>query len=275
MHFLTDDIYRLGGNQRAKLQYHILAQRFPLVELSSRDKRELEAFVAASESETAQRWLNRMKWPQGHEKLVTFGAALEVEDKQAMGRVRGLWCYSANLEQTQATYSGIRMDWEIWAAPIIDYLDAWRSAVFLNTKEAMQGAMLRLYYQNGFYLTVPKAVRLEIVKWMYQYLRDGATPFPFTGDMGSEEYTFTIDFERDVEIVPNRVLKEDMAAYNRETNAEKGKARTEKRFADLQGDKWTTAELLAQGFTQRNISSFVKNGLIKRLYQGHYARVSK
>lgn len=146
MHFLTDDIYRLGGNQRAKLQYHILAQRFPLVELSDQDKRELEAFVASSESETAQRWHNRMKWPQGHEKLVTFGASLEVENKQAKGRVCGLWCYAANLEETQATYSGIRMDWDIWAAPMIDYLNAWRSAVFLNTKEAMQGAMLRLYY---------------------------------------------------------------------------------------------------------------------------------
>ena len=110
---------------------------------------------------------------------------------------------------------------------------------------------------------------------MYQYLRDGTTPFPFTRDMGSDEYSFTIDFQRDVEIVPNRVLKEDMAAYNREANVEKGKARTEKRFADLQGDKWTTAELLAQGFTKRNIRTFTDNGLIKRLYQGHYERVAK
>ena len=32
--FLTDDVFRLGGNQRSKLQYHILAQRFPLVHVS-------------------------------------------------------------------------------------------------------------------------------------------------------------------------------------------------------------------------------------------------
>ena len=102
MHFLTNDIYRLGGNQRAKLQYHILAQRFPLVELSDQDKRELEAFVAASESETAQRWLNRMKWPQGHEKMVSFGAALEVP-----GNTRGLWCYYAKTDEHSATYTGV------------------------------------------------------------------------------------------------------------------------------------------------------------------------
>ena len=57
---------------------------------------------------------------------------------------------------------------------------------------------------------------------VYQFLKDGAAPFPFAGDMGSEEYSFTIDFERDMEIVPNRSIKNDMAAYNRQANAEKG-----------------------------------------------------
>lgn len=141
--------------------------------------------------------------------------------------------------------------------------------------EVMQGAMLRLYYQSPHYLTVPKAVRVAVVKWVYQFLKDEAVPFPFTGDMRSEEYSFTIDFERDVEIVLNRAIQDNMAAYNRETNAEKGRRRVEKRFADLQGDQWTTAELKAQGFTKRNISSFVENGLIRRLCKGHYMRNSK
>ena len=93
--------------------------------------------------------------------------------------------------------------------------------------------------------------------------------------MRSEEYTFTIDFEKDVEIVPNNAIKNDMAAYNRQANAEKGRRGVKKRFADLTGDKWTTAELTSQGFTKRNISAFVENGLIKRLCKGHYMRVSK
>ena len=139
----------------------------------------------------------------------------------------------------------------------------------------MQGAMLRLYYQNGLYLTVPKAVRVAVVTWIYQFLKDGAVPVPFAGDMGSEPYSFTIDFERDVEIVPNRPIQADMAAYNRQTNAEKARRRVEKRFADLQGDTWTTAELTGQGFTKRNIKTFLDNGLIKRLCKGHYMRISK
>lgn len=272
---MTDDVFRLGGNQRAKLQYHILSQRLPLAAVSASDKQELEAFAAASETETAQRWLNRMMWPQGHEKMVTFGAALEVPDHECKGTAFGLWCYHATVDETGAAYQGILMDWETWAFPLVDYLTAWRAARRRDMMDVMQGAMLRLYYQHGLYLTVPKAVRVAVVKWVYQFLKDGAAPFPFAGDMGSEEYKFTIDFDRDVEIVPNRSIQGDMAAYNREANAGKGRRRVEKRFADLQGDRWTTAELTGQGFTKRNIKTFVENGLIKRLCKGHYMRVSK
>ena len=45
--------------------------------------------------------------------------------------------------------------------------------------------------------------------------------------------------------------------------------------ADLTVDRWTTAELHTQGFTDRNIKTFAKDGLIKKLYQGRYQRVSK
>ena len=181
----------------------------------------------------------------------------------------------AKIDEHRATYTGISMSWETWAAPLLDYLTAWRAARRWDMVEVMQGAMLRLYYHAPYYLTVPKAVRVAVVKWVYQFLKDGAAPFPFAGDMGSEEYSFTVDFEKDVEIVPNRSIKDDMAAYNRQANAEKGRRRVEKRFADLTGDQWTTAELKAQGFTKRNIDSFVENGLIKRLYKGHYMRVSE
>ena len=88
MAFATDDIYRLGGSQRAKLQYHILAQYFPLVCVDEQDKADLEAFAAQAETEVAQLWLARMRWPQGHEKMVTFGQALCVDDKRQGGRVR-------------------------------------------------------------------------------------------------------------------------------------------------------------------------------------------
>lgn len=273
MAFATDDIYRLGGSQRAKLQYHILAQRFPLVYVDEQDKADLERFAAQSETEAAQLWLARMHWPQGHEKMVTFGQNIGVEDKASGGRVKGLWCYKAELDAARAVYTGYTMTWELWAVPLLQYLTGQREARTAAALEVIQTVMRLLYYQNGLYLTVPGDIRRAIVKWAYQYLKDGAAPFPFAGDMGSDSYRFTIDFERDTSLKKNVNIHADMGAYNAAHNAEKAARRTAKRFADLTGEQWTTAELRAQGFSDRNIKTFCKDGLIKKLYQGHYQRI--
>lgn len=269
MDFATDDIFWLGGSQRAKLQYHVLAQRFPLVHVDEQDKADLEAFAAQSETEAAQLWLARMRWPQGHEKMVTFGQALTVT-----GNVKGLWCYAADLEATQAVYTGCPMTWELWAAPILVYLKGQREGQTADVPEIMQTVMRCLYYQNGLYLTVPRDMRRVIVKWAYQYLKDGAAPFPFAGNMGSDSRRVIINFERDTSLKENVNIHADMGAYNTAHNAEKAARRTVKRFADLKGERWTTAELHAQGFSDRNIKTFCKNGLIRKLYQGHYERIS-
>ena len=209
-----------------------------------------------------------MRWPQGHEKMVTFGQNIGVP-----GTVKGLWCYTADLGDTEAVYTGYTMTWEWWAAPILDYLTGQRKARTAATSEVNQTVMRLLYYQNGLYLTVPGDVRRAIVKWAYQYLRDGAAPFPFAGDMG-DNYQFTINFERDAALIENINIHADMGAYNAAHNVGKAARRTKPRVEDLTGERWTTAELHAQGFTDRNIKTFCKNGLIKRLYQGHYQRIS-
>ena len=268
MAFATDDIYRLGGSQRAKLQYHILAQRFPLVHVDEQDKADLEAFAAQSDTGAAQLWLARMHWPQGHEKMVTFGQNIGVP-----GNVKGLWCYKAELDAVKAVYTGWPMTWELRAAPILDYLTGQRKARAAAALEVIQSVMRLLYYQNGLYLTVPGDIRRAIVKWAYQYLKDGAAPFPFAGSMGSDSYQFTVDFKRDTSLKENVNIHADMGAYNAAHNTEKASRRTAKRFADLTGDRWTTAELRAQGFSDRNIKTFCKDGLIKKLYQGRYQRI--
>ena len=270
MIFATDDIYRLGGSQRAKLQYHVLAQRFPLVEVAAEDKKDLEAFAARSETEAAQLWLARMRWPQGHEKMVTFGQNISVP-----GNVKGLWCYKAELDAVRAVYTGCPMTWELWATPILDYLTGQREGRTAAALEIIQTVMRLLYYQNGLYLTVPGDVRRAIVKWAYQYLKDGTTSFPLVGDMGSDSRRVTINFERDTSLKENVNIHADMGAYNAAHNAEKAARRTKQRFADLTGERWTTAELHAQGFSDRNIKTFCKDGLIRRRYQGHYERISK
>lgn len=234
----------------------------------------MERFAAQSETEAAQLWLARMHWPQGHEKMVSFGQALSVEDKASGGRVKGLWCYKADMDATRAVYTGYTMTWELWAVPLLQYLTGQREARTAATLEVIQTVMRLLYYQNGLYLTVPGDIRRAIVKWAYQYLKDGAAPFPFAGDMGSDSYQFIIDFQRDTALKENVNIHADMGAYNAAHNAEKAARRTMKRFADLIGDRWTTAELHAQGFTDRNIKTFCKGGLIKKIYRGCYGRVS-
>ena len=200
--------------------------------------------------------------------MVTFGQNIGVP-----GSVKGLWCYKAELDAVRAVYTGYTMTWELWAVPLLQYLTGQREARPATGLEVIQTVMRLLYYQNGLYLTVPSDVRRAIVKWAYQYLKDGTAPFPFSGDMGSDNYQFTIDFQRDTSLTENVNIHADMGAYNAAHNAEKATHRTLKRFADLTGERWTTAELHAQGFSDRNIKTFCKDGLIKKLYQGRYQRV--
>lgn len=63
------------------------------------------------------------------------------------------------------------------------------------------------------------------------------------------------------------------AEYNQATNAEKARRKVEAKFATLKGPgPWWTRDLQAMGFSQRNLGTFVKHGLLKKVYQGLYAR---
>jgi ACT domain-containing protein len=109
-------------------------------------------------------------------------------------------------------------------------------------------------------------------------LKDGKAEFPFIGDIPNADVAFTIDFKRDVEIVRAFDLKTDMSEYNKQHNAEHnreviGRKKVEKTFSRLTGDKWTTQELLQQGFNDKNIKRFVDYGLIERTGRGKYKRL--
>ena len=45
-------------------------------------------------------------------------------DKAGKGAAFGLWCYYAKMDETSAAYQGVPMNWEMWAAPLVDYLTA-------------------------------------------------------------------------------------------------------------------------------------------------------
>ena len=113
------------------------------------------------------------------------------------------------------------MTWELWATPIVLYLQCQREARTDRITEINQEVMRHLYYWNGLYLTVPDDVRRAIVKWVYQYLKDGTAPFSFAGNTGSDSYQFMVDFERDTRLKKNVNIHADMGAYNTAHNEEK------------------------------------------------------
>ena len=214
----------------------------------------MELLCQSHHAETAQRWLNRMGWESGHEKMISFGVALDVR-----GAAKGVWCYYvANLDEKSVTYHGVPMTWEGWIKPILFFMDSRRAELTALRKQpdssadelfqsSYDTAVMMLYYQNGMYMTLP-------------------------GKEGK------LLFERDTEIVRAYDLKKEMGQYNAEHNAahnqELGRRQTEERFAQLKGDTWTAQEILDQGFSRKTLDKFVKYGFILRVKKGRYVRNS-
>ena len=255
--FNTDNIFYLGGTQRAKLQYHILARHFELVTINEQDKKDLEKFSGSHNGKTAQLWRSRMDWQYGHEKMISFGAALEVK-----GVIKGVWCYTPEITDTYAKYSGVKMSWEEWGAGIET---AVKNNSFYNEMDGIKNnsifykVYISMYYQNYKYLTLPAEKSDKIIKWFMEYNRGKKLPFPFQGEIPNADMEFTIDFEKDISIVENKDLKDpaQMSEYNRQNNdkhnKDMGERRSRETFNRLVGDKWTAAEIRQQGFTDRQI----------------------
>ena len=138
--------------------------------------------------------------------------------------------------------------------------------------------MSALYYSDHKYMTLPLAEKEQLERWVYQYVKISCQEFwdylpnlatkppllfPLHGDTGSDEYSFTIDFDKDVEIVPNVSWKRNAAEYNAEQNAAKGKQRVEKRArAMLPDGDFTRDDLAALGYGPKAISNLRRDKLI-------------
>lgn len=277
--FKTDDIFRLSGSQRAKLQYHILSLKFPLVEVDKQDSHDLYLLCLGCDFQTAQIWYSRMLWDKGIEKMVTFGVSLEVR-----GSASGVWCYRPELNGLYAEYKSVSSTWEEWLAPIAYDIDCQRHIIQDADGEERKAlcdwicdqAMIKLYYQDGKYLTLPAREMTELKRWIYDYCYKGEAEYPYHGDICPAPYSFRIDFEEDVEIVEADDRKGRMKQYNEEHNAahnkEMGVRKLQDRVASLTGDEWTTQELYAQGISKNTLTRLVKEDLLRRVKIGYYER---
>lgn len=80
-----------------------------------------------------------MNWPDGHEKMVTFGVALAVR-----GKASGVWCYrSAPLTAKYSNLLRLSDDVGRRAQPIIEYLNDRRAD--LAAQEGSQGKCHRAF----------------------------------------------------------------------------------------------------------------------------------
>lgn len=277
--FKTDDIFLLSGNQRAKLQYHILSLKFPLVEVDEQDSSALRSLCFGSDIDTAQIWYNRMQWEKGIEKMVTFGVSLEVR-----GSASGVWCYRSEINNLYAEYESVSLSWERWLGMIAFHIESQRHLIpwmesesqILSNEMIYEQAIKMLYYQDGMHLTLPARENTELRKWVYDYCYKGQADYPYHGDICPAPYSFTIDFEKDIEIVEADDRKGRLKQYNEEHNAAHNKVmairKLQDRVASLTGDKWTTQELYAQGISKNTLTRLVKADLLRRIKPGYYER---
>jgi len=96
-----------------------------------------------------------------------------------------------------------------------------------------------------------------------------------TGILWAEPREFTISLD-DMEFTDYQYNID--ASYNKEHAAALGAARSKsaaaQNFSKVVGNEWTTQELYAQGIDKDKIPRLIKQGLIERVKQGHYRRIS-
>jgi len=209
---------------------------------------------------------------------MTFGAALEVK-----GAVNDVYCYSQEITDTHATFTGFNMMWEKWIEPLSDYLDESRARIATKTnaykrKKAIEhiyeNEMMCLYYQeiNGerIRLTLPAAELKEIKKWIDKYLADEKAEFPYKGNVQNADVAFTIDFAEDVEIVK---AFDGIGESNKRRGNITAKNHVDEIAAELEGNEWRRKDIInlkSKGVFDRAVE---KGELVKvKGKHGYYQR---
>ena len=209
---------------------------------------------------------------------MTFGAALEVK-----GAVNDVYCYSQEITDTHAIFTGFNMMWEKWIEPLSDYLDESRARIATKTnaykrKKAIEhiyeNEMMCLYYQeiNGerIRLTLPAAELKEIKKWIDKYLADEKAEFPYKGNVQNADVAFTIDFAEDVEIVK---AFDGIGESNKRRGNITAKNHVDEIAAELEGNEWRRKDIInlkSKGVFDRAVE---KGELVKvKGKHGYYQR---
>ena len=107
-------LLKVGPTQRIKMKYDILAYHFGLPIISVEDKNDLYNFLSKYyDNKTIQKYYRRFNWDSGLEKMVAFGADLDISGK-VDGAIEGFWCYEYMINGGKAIVTGIDISLKEW-----------------------------------------------------------------------------------------------------------------------------------------------------------------
>lgn len=283
--FDDDNIFWLSKSRRSYLQYHILEQSFGLVPVPDQKKRDFIKLANSHDGETAKIWARRSEWENGVEKMISFGATLEVRGTldKITGKypvTKGVWCYSENINSTQATFCSEQHTWEDWLFRVQAKIASLRLSGYrsfgdrqAHYYEIKDDLMKCLYYQNGARLTLPHDTFTVLEDWMFRCYLSDKTPIPFTGMINADnDFQFSYVYGENCRIVPrgrgSLRAPGAMTKHNKEHAAELGEARgltmTQEKFLHFPDGEWTANELKAFGFNRTNLKSYLDHKLIRK-----------
>lgn len=272
---LAKDIENLSANRRCCLIYDILEYHYPdLVEIDETEQQQIIELFSYCDNENnyAKSIYYKLQYKDGVRKVVTFGCGLKYNCK-AHSKV---CCYYITSGESMRIYHGLKMNWEEWEKaityPIKHHIV--RGYFPLPSYIAYYKSQIHFCNIQSFYTTIPIATKKILEQWINEMIETGdLIPIPLSGDTGSTERSFTVDFNdtEQIEIIQNVDMKVNTAQYNRDNNAAKGIERMRKRYTEiLTAEQYTTKELEQLDIDKNARTRLIKSGLLLSGGRGVY-----
>lgn len=291
-----DNLLKIGPTQRIKMKYDILTHYFGLPHINDNEKDDLSRFLNKYYNNTTiQKYCRRFNWDSGIEKMVAFGADLDISGK-ADGAIDRFYCYEYKLNKGKAVITGINIELKIWLLNLISYLKNvfnyfCRCSIIPNEKQIeliKNRSLMHLYYQQEKRVAIPeiqigrpiKEVIKNCIDTVYRKIKIDISINPSDiiegyfntlsiPDCKSEDYQFTVDFEKDIIIVDTK-----SAARAQQAIEQVYMTAAERLTGFKAGDKITTQKLRERGYKNNNgkaINTLVEYGILKRgVLRGSY-----
>lgn len=157
-----DKLLKVGPTKRIKIKADILMYYCGLPNIDEQEKKVfLALFRKYYDNDKVKEYYRRLRWKNGLEIMVAFGADLGISGK-ADKAISDFWCYKYKLDNGKAVLTGIPVDLYSWLYTVkqtmIEHfrIRLRRKSYNKDFIEEVENICLQsLYYQNGRYLSLP------------------------------------------------------------------------------------------------------------------------